>query len=224
MKRLSKRHTVSLILKGIVVLTAVIGVYLSAAADQVGARAFMFFTIQSNILIALICAVGAVLLLRKSAVGNGWFVIKYVGTVAITLTAGVFVFMLAPTRDDAWNLQNILTHVIVPVASIADFFVTGIDGELRMKHVPFVVLPPLAYVIFASVGYCQGWEFYKGSRYPYFFLNWGSPAGAFGFIKEFPFMGCVWWILLLAVLLMAVGAGYVLLVNRMKRRGKPDTK
>ena len=52
----------------------------------------------------------------------------------------------------------------------------------------------------------------------YFFLNWGSPAGAFGFTKGLPFMGCVWWILALLLFLIAVGFVYLLLLGRIKRR------
>lgn len=67
------RKLISLILKLVVVVSAAFGVYLSATdgifAFMSGKRVFMYFTIQSNIAIALICAFGAVLLLdRKSVV------------------------------------------------------------------------------------------------------------------------------------------------------------
>lgn len=219
----SNRRAISLILKCIIVISATLGVYLSASAGLVafmgGRNVFMYFTIQSNIAVALICAVGAILLLRNRPVKNGWFILKFVGTISITLTGAVFTFVLAPTLGKgAWNLQNILTHLIVPVASIVDFFVTCVYGDLKKKHIFFVILPPLAYVIFAAIAYNAGWEFSAGKTYPYFFLNWGSPAGAFGFSSRLPFMGCVWWILVLTALLLAVGFGYLKILDRMKRR------
>lgn len=219
----SGRRLLSLLLKLVTAVSAAVGVYLSATdglfAFMSGKRVFMYFTIQSNIAIALICAVGAVLMLMKKRVKNLWFVIKFVGTVAITLTGGVFAFVLAPTLGDkAWNLRNILTHVVVPLASIADFFVTGIFGELEKKHIPFALLPPLAYVIYAAIAFVNGWEFTPGKCYPYFFLNWGSPAGAFGFCDELPFMGCAWWLLAGAALILGIGLLYVTIVNRMKRK------
>lgn len=217
------RRIVSLILKIIIVISAAVGVYTSArsgfAAFMSGPQVFMYFTIQSNIAIALIGAIGAILLLRNKPVKNGWFLFKYVGTVAITLTGMVFTFILAPTLgNNAWNLRNILTHVVVPVASIADFFVTGICGDVRSKHIPLVTLPPIAYVIYAAIGYNAGWEFSPGRRYPYFFLNWGSPAGAFGFCGELPYMGCVWWLLIGLALILGIGSIYVLILNKMKRK------
>ena len=82
----------------------------------------------------------------------------------------------------------------------------------------FVTLPPLLYAIYTGIAYAAGWEFSKGVHYPYFFLNWGSPAGAFGFTNELPYMGCAWWILLILVMLLAVGYGYLFLLDVMKKR------
>ena len=59
---------VSLILKCITVIAAVWGICLSATGGNRvfmgGRHVFMFFTIQSNIAIALICLIGAVRLVR----------------------------------------------------------------------------------------------------------------------------------------------------------------
>ena len=98
------------------------------------------------------------------------------------------------------------------------FFTAGICGELRNRSVLLVTLPPLAYVIYAGIAYIRGWEFLKGVRYPYFFLNWGSPAGAFGFTRELPFMGCAWWILALLLLLLGVGRVYLVILGGLRRR------
>ncbi|MBP5631809.1 MAG: GNAT family N-acetyltransferase [Clostridia bacterium] len=223
MDKNAARGTVSLILKIIVVISAVVGTVLSAIAGSRsfmgGGTVFMYFTIQSNIAIAVICAVGAVLLLRKKPVAAPWYVVKFAGTVSITLTGLVFCFVLAPTLGSAaWNIQNVLTHVIVPVAAVADFFVTGVWGNIRYRSVVFVLLPPLAYAVYAGIGFVNGWQFAPGINYPYFFLNWGSPAGAFGFTKGLPFMGCVWWIIALLILLIAVGLAYLAILNAIKKR------
>jgi hypothetical protein len=80
-----------------------------------------------------------------------------------------------------------------------------------------VILPPLVYAAYAGIGYAAGWKFAEGINYPYFFLNWGSPAGAFGFVNELPFMGCAWWILALLLLLLFVGFLYLLIIDAVKR-------
>lgn len=214
---------ISFVLKLIVILSAAVGTVISACAGRSsfmgGSRVFMFFTIQSNIAVAILCAAGAFLLMRNRTVGNAGYVVKLVGTVSITLTGVVFVLLLAPILGNrAWNIQNTLTHVVVPIAAIADFFVAASGAGLKRRSVIWVIIPPMLYAIYAGIGYVRGWEFIKGQNYPYFFLNWGSPAGAFGFTKGLPYMGCVWWILVLLLFLLAVGWGYVALANRLGKR------
>ena len=183
-----------------------------------GHRVFMYFTIQSNIAVAVISVIGLVLLLRRREISPVWWVIKFVGAVSITLTGVVFCFVLAPTLGgNAWNLQNILTHVVVPISAVTDFFVAGVSGNIRKRNTFWVIVPPVLYAVYAGIGYVSGWEFAPGVNYPYFFLNWGSPAGAFGFTDMLPFMGCGWWILGLLVALLIVGYLYLLLLDGIKK-------
>lgn len=220
----NKRMILSLILKGIAFFSAIIGTILSAYAGRNsfmgGKSVFMYFTIQSNLALALICAAGAVMLL-KNTVKSWWFVVKFVGTVSITLTGIVFCFVLAPTMGKyAWNFQNILTHVVVPIVCVWDFFVTGVISDIKKKNVWLVIIPPLLYAIYAGIGYVCNLQFAEGINYPYFFLNWGSPVGAFGFSSEFPFMGCTWWIVALFIFLVLVGYGYLGILNKLKKNYK----
>lgn len=215
-----RQKQVSAALKLITAAAAVIGIYLSAKGGENafmgGRRVFMYFTIQSNIAIALVCALG-LSKIRETKIADTWCLIKFVATVSITLTGMVFCFVLAPTMGDkAWNLQNMLTHVLVPLAAVMDFFVTGRPGQIDFKQSLWVVAPPLAYALYAGAGYLLGWEFAEGIHYPYFFLNWGSPAGALGFTNELPFMGCIWWILLLLAFLIAVGRLYLYILKKLK--------
>ena len=214
------RKTVSLILKFIVIASALTGTLMSAYAGRNsfmgGSRVFMYFTIQSNIFIALICLIGACLLLRNRPVGNAWYVVKLVGTVSITLTGVVFAVLLAPILGNAaWSVQNTLTHLVVPAAAVADFFVAASGAGIRKKSVVYVLIPPLLYVIYAGIGFVKGWDFARGQNYPYFFLNWGSPAGAFGFTDKLPYMGCVWWILILLLFLLAVAWAYIAIAEKI---------
>ena len=219
-----KDRIISLILKAVVFAAAVAGTALSAVSGRHvfmgGGTVFMYFTIQSNLFAAAVSAAGAVLLLRKKPVPGAWYVVRLVMAVAITLTGAVFCFVLAPTIwKSAWSLPNILTHVIVPVASVADLFVSCRQGELKKHDLLFVLIPPFCYVIYAGIGFAAGWEFSPGNNYPYFFLNWGSPAGAFGFSDSLPFMGCFWWILLLSGVIAGTGFLFLVLLEKAKKRG-----
>ena len=222
-KNTACNKTLSLILKAVTFLSAATGILMTAASGRNsfmgGSRIFMYFTIQSNILIALICLIGFFLLLSGREIGKPWRVIKLSGTVAITLTGLVFCFVLVPVLGNRfWNVQNTLTHVVVPIAAVADWFASGAGIGLKKRSVVFVLIPPFLYVIYAAIGFVRGWEFSAGINYPYFFLNWGSPAGAFGFAEGPPFMGCGWWILSLMLLLLLTGWLYLAVAQAAAKR------
>ncbi len=219
-----KRKIISLVLKIIVIISAIIGTilsYNSANEFMSGSTVFMYFTIQSNLLIALVSLIGLCLILSKKKANNIWFIIKLVSTISITLTGLVFCFVLAPTLGkEAWNLANILTHVIVPICAIVDFFIIGLDSNYKKRDVLFVIIPPLLYAIYAGIGYANNWQFSKDANYPYFFLNWGSKAGAFGFANELPFMGVMYWIILLLLLLIGLGFLYLKILKILNKKYK----
>jgi hypothetical protein len=179
----------------------------------------MYFTIQSNIAVALISAIGIYRLLKDKSASKLWYTIKLVGAVSITLTGVVFGFVLAPTLGaNAWNFQNTLTHLIVPIAAVADFFATSSVTSVKKSNALYVIIPPILYAIYAGIGYVNNWQFAEGINYPYFFLNWGSKAGAFGFTNELPFMGSAWWILLLLIFLVIIGYAYLAIADLIRKK------
>ena len=112
----NRQKMITYCLKLIVIVSSFVGVLLSALASMDtfmgGSTVFMYFTIQSNIAIGLICLCGCILLLLNKKIPYAWGVIKFVGTVSITLTGFVFTFVLAPTLgSNAWTLANVLTHL-----------------------------------------------------------------------------------------------------------------
>lgn len=213
---------ISIILKIVVVVSATLGTIFSVTASAEtsvgGETAFMYFTIQSNILIALICLIGIFLIITNRIDNKVWHVIKLVGTVAITLTGFVFCFIIAPLMETgAWMIHNILTHVVVPLAAIADYI--AVCSVLRIKriNVLWVDVPPLLYGIYAIIGYIRGWEFLDGNNYPYYFLNWGTEAGAFGVSSKQPFLGTVWWILILLGFVIFIGLFYLWIADKIRK-------
>lgn len=210
--------TVSAFLKLTVIIASLVGIVLCATDKSVfmgGETVFLYFTIQSNMWICAMSAAALYLMLSGARIKRWMSIVKLVLTVSITLTGMVFCFMLAPVLGaGAFNLPNILTHVVVPVAAVADFFVCRESYDLRMGDALWVIVPPLYYLGFASLGYVLGWQFSEGICYPYFFLNWGSPLGAFGFSGSFPYMGVMWYVLFLLVMLLLCGRLYIRLAMR----------
>ena len=209
----------SFLLQAAVAVFAALGVVFSIA--EAGAQVLLYFTVQSNLWMGAVCAIFFVFRLigagkSRCAIPRVLWRFKFVFTVSITLTGVVFCCVLAPTVAGAFDsAANVLTHVVVPRLSAADLFVAG-DAHSSGKDLPFALLPPLYYVVFAGIGYACRWDFGRGARFPYFFLNWGSPVGAFGFGGEgVYFMGCGWWLIALSLFLIGIAAVYVALLQKI---------
>lgn len=227
-----KKH-LSVLLKMTVALGAFVGVALShynMRGFMGGNSTFLYFTIQSNLWIALLDVVAFVMMARGSEalgrmgaeerVAARWYSLaQLIFTVSITLTGVVFCFVLAPTMapGTAFGLANVLTHVVVPLAAIIDFIVCRRTYTFRRIDVLFPTLPAWYYLAFASVGYVLDWPFGEGINYPYFFLNWGSPAGAFGFCDALPFMGVAYYIALILLFLIALARCYMALCKTTRK-------
>ncbi len=188
-----------------------------------------YFTMQSNIWIGVLALVLAFVQLKhlKSEVyefSRPLLLLQQVFTVSITLTGVVFCFvllpaMLATTPEYApyiLHWTQILLHVIVPVLAVVDLLAFTRTFHYNLKRFDFLwsALPPLYYLGFSRIGYVKNWDF-GGANYPYFFLNYDSPAGFFGFSNEMPyFMGVFYWILVIVVLVLGVSLLYTTVVNK----------
>ncbi len=215
MKYLSKT-IFSILIEVAVVICAAIGVKMTV---EFGSFGYLYFTIQSNICIAATLALFAIwqfigiIIKPFRRFPRILYIIKFVFTVAITLTGGVFCFILAPTQPGAIKQTvNILTHIVVPLLSILDLFlVRPTDPKWRWSL--YGLIPPIYYLVFASIGYVENWDFGQGNNYPYFFLNWDSPAGAFGFAEPPYIMGTFYWIWVMVAIVAGFGLIYALLLK-----------
>ena len=209
------RKWISIVLETVVAVCAVAGVALS--------QCFLYFTGQSNLWIAATLAAFAVWqivkIFKPSAkdIPEAMWRLKFVFTVSITLTGVVFCAVLAPMMPGAFgNAANVLTHVVVPVCAIADLFVAKHDAP-NFGIAVWALVPLIYYIAFAAIGFVLNWDFGNGRNYPYFFLNWTSPAGVFGFGGggEY-FMGTFWWILVLIALVSGIALAYAAILKRVR--------
>ena len=99
-------------IKAVLVIVGVLGIVLTAQSTEFmgGGSVFFFFTVQSNIfimLIALLFLINEVELLisKKNYINQVFLHIKYVATIAITITFIVFFTMLAPLMGMDYPLR-----------------------------------------------------------------------------------------------------------------------
>ncbi|MBR2391105.1 MAG: Pr6Pr family membrane protein [Clostridia bacterium] len=159
-----------------------------------------YFTQQSNLWIGILSLVFAIFLLKKNTSEKSMKILsclKFVFTISITITCIIFCTLLAPFADfNLWSFSSVLTHVVVPVLSIVDFFTCKEIKESEKKNIYFSFLPPLVYFVFASILCVFKVDFGRGDAFPYFFMDFYSDVGLFGFkASSPPQMGSFYWMI-----------------------------
>lgn len=128
------------------------------------ARFAAYFTIQSNLLVA----VAAVLLTRDpQRDGTGFRVVRLGSVVGITVTGLVHFTLLRPLLDldGADYVADKLLHMVVPVLAIVGWAAFGPRPRFDLRSFWWVLAWPLAWLAEALVvGGATGW-------YPYPFLD-----------------------------------------------------
>ena len=222
------RKYISMFFKLVVVLSSLLGVYLSVfehSKFMSGVKSLMYFTTQSNIWIGLwslfLLIVMIIEHVKKKVIRKRYmYVVKLIFTISITLTGVMFCGFLAPTATNynPWTLNNLLTHVISPLASLIDFFVDDFKVIYKKSDSILTLIPPLYYLIFALICYFADWKFSDGNNYPYFFLNFGSPVGMFGFSDDpLYFMGTFYWILAMGILVISCGYAFLQIKTKINK-------
>lgn len=227
------RTITSIILKLLIFISTtagLIGCVVGVDGFMGGSTLILYFTNQSNIWIALTALILAIIQIVNLKKGiNGFskkvYLIQQVFTVSISLTCIVYCFVLVPSflavASDLFNpfsLTQMLLHVVTPVLAIVDFLFSAREVTFKGKDCLWSAIPPLYYLGFSAVGYLLNWNFGMGNNFPYFFLNYDSPAGIFGFSNVMPyFMGSFYWIILLVFLVLGMSLAYLKIVNKLNK-------
>ncbi|MEE3128267.1 MAG: Pr6Pr family membrane protein [Actinomycetota bacterium] len=135
------------------------------------ARYVSYFTIQSNLLVAI----GAwTLAAHPQRDGRGWRVLRLAGLTGITVTALVHAVLLRPLLDlegASW-LADTLLHVAVPLLAAGSWLLAGPRPRTDLRSGALAMLWPVAWLVWTLVvGAASGW-------YPYPFLDVGEEGAA----------------------------------------------
>jgi len=127
-------------------------------------RFFAYFTIQSNLLVAI----AAVQLARDPARdGRWWRVLRVAGVAGIGVTGLVHFVLLRPLLDlnGADYVADKLLHMVVPVLAVVGWALFGPRPRVTGRDVGFAIIWPFAWLAWTLVvGGLNGW-------YPYPFLD-----------------------------------------------------
>jgi hypothetical protein len=139
-------------------------------------RFLAYFTIQSNLLVAL---TSTALASRPTLDSPGWRVARLAGLVGITVTGLVHFVLLRPLLDleGADWLADKLLHVVVPVLAVAVWAWVGPRPRVVAREAAYALCWPVAWLVWTlAVGRVDGWV-------PYPFLDadeegWGAVGTA----------------------------------------------
>ncbi len=124
---------------------------------------------------------------------NAWYIFKFMMTIAIAVTFTLYLCFLAPTNKLGFvgayltnGCSSLCVHAIAPLLAIVDFVLFDYRFRSSRAHIYFATIPPLSYVAYAALlsefaGVRWG---VHAMRAPYNFLNYGAPAGWFGFAPQ----------------------------------------
>jgi len=165
---------------------------------------FVFFTIQSNLIVGATCLLLAIDPTRSSLGFRAW---RLTGIVAITITGLVYHTVLASLFDlESWALvADNLIHTVVPVLAVLGWLVVGPRGLTSRTVVRLSVLFPIAWLIFTLI---------RGAIvhfYPYPFVD----VSRYGYVRVS--INCVW----VAVLYLGLASGAAALDRRLGARAAP---
>lgn len=130
-------------------------------------RLVSYFTIQANLLVAVVTA-GLALDPRRD--GSGWRVLRLDAVAGIAVTGVVHWFLLRPLLDldGASALADRLLHLVVPVLAVAGWLLFGPRPRITRATVLRALIWPVGWLVYTVlVGAVTGW-------YPYPFLDVGE--------------------------------------------------
>jgi hypothetical protein len=188
----------------IIVVASITGVWLFSKSISGFFTELIFFTIQSNLFLAISITYAAWATMKSKSTPAP--ALKGGVTLYILITALVYNLLLAkPPAPDSiivpligGALNSDLLHILTPIMAILDWLLFDLHGGLRWKHTLNWLSYPLAYLAFALI---RGLFVSSESRYPYDFLN-ADRLGYGGVALNAISYGIAFW--LLGLLLVAL--------------------
>ena len=178
-------------------LFAIVGLmsHVGIFKGEFSSGAFMYYTIQSNLLAIVLFAALTVRTtkgLREGTKGSAGWYSRFGMIVAVDLLVTFIVFwtLLMPqgmSSDYLLSFDNIAVHAVTPLLCLFDYILFSKSRSLKYRDVYYACIFPICYTIFASIAGFVGYVYYvvitfdspfssspSGTtpvRFPYFFLD-----------------------------------------------------
>ena len=216
-----KENLISSTSKLLLVVGVIIGVWASLLQEGFFNPAhFLYYTIQSNIEIGIICLVSLLFIFSKKEIPSIVYALKFIFTVAITLTGLVFNFILYPASIfsnhplNPLSTANFFTHIFVPILSLVDFF--AFDYKLKITKKTFLLglITPLIYFIFVMFCTKVGIRFNGNLFVPYFFLDYKANSW---FQLGDGKIGVFYWVIIQILIVLLISSVLLFFLKKRKK-------
>ncbi len=176
------KRKLSIILKSLIVLGSIAGVFLIFYLSNFLTDLFAFYTIQSNLIV-----IGAFIYylyneIKHKEKGPKYYKHKGCITICILITGLIYNFILAPKYfnmidggGSLYSFTNFLLHTYTPFLVLFDYLFFEEKGHLKINYFFSWLIIPLIYTVFAYIRAFIGNPLNVGygvSKYPYFFFDY----------------------------------------------------
>lgn len=222
-----KKKVVKLIFKLVIVACVVLALCITVPERK--AEQFWFFTVQTNLFVALIQTILIVSIICKMCKKELAFTkstlfskLRLLTSFFITITFIIYCFVLAPcgiifsgkTFAEMFDFRNILLHIVVPVLAFVDYILFCPKNTVSYKQIWVFLIYPAIYTCFVYLRVVFGGSaFVSGSKYPYFFFD---PS-----LNEFGIKFVIVCLIAIAVIIVSLALIYIFMdkkIDNHKRR------
>ena len=133
---------------------------------------FSYFTILTNLFVAIVLTVSAINLFRRKTPTETGDIIRGSATASIAIVGIVFGLLLSHMDSGMIPWTNFVAHYLMPVVMVVDWLIRPPTAKLVARHIWFWIIYPIAYLTYSLIrGAFTNW-------YPYWFIDPGkSPGG-----------------------------------------------
>lgn len=178
---------------------------------MIGRLSFLFFTIQSNFLVAIVAVVLIVFDIfklkgSKKDLPRWFYYLKFAATTAISLTFIVFWTLLAWVMKPSYlySVSNLTLHTIVPIVAVIDYILFTKDYKITKFGLASSLIFPLAYFVFAVILIAFEVSFGPDMQAPYFFIDY-KKNGWFKISNGQ--IGVFYWVMIILIIFYLIAFG-----------------
>ena len=126
-------------------------IYSFVQSGNSGVNFFSYFTILTNLFVAIVLVVSAINLIRRKPPTETDDIIRGSATGSIAIVGIVFGLLLSQMDSGMIPWTNFVAHYLMPVIMVLDWLIQPPKATLVPRHIWFWVVYPIAYLGYSLI-------------------------------------------------------------------------